>query len=333
MITSYNELDNFREALPYFEQLDCSINYKQQEIELEEHSARLVNLAAKYIAEQRIPLQAIELLFGGESQALYKQISGLAIGFGAVNPWLLTLQKNSEQITELTSNGLEQARLIEEFHSERQHMAEENTLLIQQFIEGNLQLERLNLELNAALIDFDDNDMECKFKEIVTYKLRPMTKDYLLHLAKEIKQKIDPNLDINTYTKLAENVSAIRQWPNDEGSRILWQKFEAVSALNEILVSKSKPSERVAQFYKKLIDSDKALSEHRDSAWKRYTANTLIVLSIIVTGIISGLIVLGVVALTGNSPKFWQPSGQTFFQRASKEIENNAPEGSVANPG
>ncbi|RUR10692.1 hypothetical protein [Legionella sp. km772] len=230
-------------------------------------------------------------------------------------------ESQEELIRELTTNKQEQAELIKELSHAKQKLTDENEALAQKVDKLTEELNRIKAQQNASTINVND-DLEFKFQVIVKNKLTPLTKDYLLHLAKEIKEKIDPNLDISTYSKLAANIAAITKWPENKEAQLLKQKFETVSQLNDILHAEIKPSAKVEQFYQRLNEADKVLSEHRDPAWKRYLTNTVVVLSIILTGVIPGLAVL----LSGSTPKFWQSSGQTFFQKANKEMENNNPE-------
>ena len=227
-------------------------------------------------------------------------------------------QKQAKLIEALTADTQKQAKLIEELSQAKQQTAEQISILSEQVTELAAELKKLKSQ-QAAATDFSD-EVEFEFQMIIRNKLNPMTKDYLIHLAKEIKQKIDPKLDLSNYSKLTENIRAIQQWPEDLNSQLLKQKVEAVCELKDILNSKNKPSNKVSQFYEKLNEADKMLADHRDPIWIRFTTNALIVLSIILTGILPGLAVLGAVALAGNSPKFWQSTGQTFFQRANKEI-------------
>ncbi|ETO93545.1 hypothetical protein [Legionella oakridgensis] len=361
VISSCNELDTFRKALPDFKALDPSLDYEQWESELEERRSRIIYLAAQYIVQYEIPLkEGIRPLFG-EHEALYKQIEGLAIGLGAVNPLTLTLEKQLELIGELTSTREEQVRLIQQLTAETKEQAElikqlasetekqtrlveelsstkqeqmesirelshakerivdENSALRQQVAMLGKQLENLAAQHRALSADFND-DIEFKFQGIIKNRLVPLTKNYLLHLAREIKKQIIPELDLNNFSNFVRHIQKIKEWPADQSSQCLKQKFEAVSRLYAILDSENKPSEKVQQFYQQLSESDQIIQAHRDPTWKRYTANALIVLGIILTAIIPGLVIL---AASNQSLKFWQSSGQTFFQHCAKEIEKH----------
>ena len=379
VVSSSNALEQFKKALPDFKALDSSLNYEQWESELEEYRARVIYLAAQYIHGHNIPLVNVQIIFGEENQDLYKQIAGLAIGMGVVNPLSLTIEEkehviqelgvtNSEQaqqirllstdrleqaeliksltsgkdeqaklivlltsekkeqeqlVKSLTSTKEEQEQLIAKLSTAQQQLEEDNTELREKVALLNEQLEKLNeRERKTATVD-DDN--EFNFQLIIKTKLTPLTKDYLIHLAKEVKKSVDPKVDISDFSNLVKNVKKIESWPKDESSQILKQKFDRVSELYDILEARDKPSVKLGQFYNKLNEADHVIQAHRDPAWKRYT---MVALTILATVILPGLAILAYSAITGNKPKIWQSSGQTFFQKtkAVEENKQDAPE-------
>jgi mannitol/fructose-specific phosphotransferase system IIA component len=233
---------------------------------------------------------------------------------------LLTSEKEEQiqLVKSLTATKKEQEELIKELSQAKTKLTTENTVLREQVKVLTEQLEKLKTDQSKTATVDDDN--EVNFQIIIKTKLFPLTKKYLMHLAQEIKKSVAPDLDVNDFSSLANKVNKIENWPEDQSSQILKQKFDGVSKLYDILKSKNKPSEKISQFYQKLNDVDQVIQAHRDPAWKRYT---YIALSILVTGIIPGLGILVYSALSGNTPSFWQSSGQTFFQSAKREIENN----------
>ncbi|ARB93982.1 hypothetical protein [Legionella longbeachae] len=236
---------------------------------------------------------------------------------------LLTDEKDKQMqfANALTSSNEEQQKLIVELSRANDLLEEENQNLRGNIAHLNQQLEILRAEQNTTATV--DDEYEFKLQIIIKRELTPLTKDYLIHLAKEIKNNVDPTLDVNDFPNLANNVRKIQSWPENKSTRILKQKFDKISELHDILEAKNKPSIKVGQFYNQLNEAERLIETHRDSEWKRYT---LIALSILVTGILPGFGVLAYSAITGNTPKFWQSSGQTFFQSA-KKLENN-----VSNP-
>lgn len=344
VINLANELEQYKGTIPNFKAFDSSYDYKALEKTLTQQLDQLINLTGKYIAEQEIPLDSIDNLFKDENNFnLYKRIKYNAIGRGAVDPLALALKKKlalaeKEQhllTAELTKGKEEQAKLISDFNSREEELkklnkelslAKEQTNnkvqnLTQQVADLNIKLTKLKSQQNAAT-DALDNNTEFEFEKIIISKLYPLTNNYLLSLAQEVKNKIDSNLDITDYSKLISNIRLIKTWPTDEGSQILNEKILVLCDLQDILTSKKPASERVKSFYAELNEANTTLANHRDPDWIRFTKNAAIVLSIILTGILPGLFVLGVITLTGSSPKFWQSSGQTFFQKASQQITN-----------
>ncbi|MGC1181780.1 hypothetical protein [Legionella sp.] len=281
VILSFNELSNFKKVLPNFIEFDNTFDCAQWENELEGNQAQIIHLTAQYIFNHKISLEIVKAAFGSEHVALYNQIEGLAIGMGMVNPLSLTIEK-------LTAEKNEQEQLIQELIS-------------------------TNQKQNATI-----NDKEVNF-QIIINKLTPLTKNYLIHLAQEIKRLVAPALDVSDFSNLDMNVNIIDKWSEDSSIQILKQKFNEVSELHNILNSRSNPSEKVSHFYKKLNDIEQIIQTHRNPAWMRYT---MLALSILVTGIVPGLIILAYSVLSDKTPKFCKSSGQVFFQSVKKEIEN-----------
>ncbi|WP_115702971.1 hypothetical protein [Legionella sainthelensi] len=237
---------------------------------------------------------------------------------------LLTDEKDNQMqlVNSLTSTNEEQRKLIVELDRVNTLLEDENQNLRSNIAHLNQQLNLLKAKQSATATVDDERELDLQI--IIKRELTPLTKDYLTHLAKEIKKYVDPSLDVNDFPNLVNNVRKIQSWPENEFTQILKQKFDKVSELYDILETKNKPSIKVGQFYNQLNEGERLIQAHRDPAWKRYT---MIALSILVTGILPGLGVLAYSAITGNTPKFWQSSGHTFFQRA-KKLENtvNSPD-------
>jgi hypothetical protein len=174
---------------------------------------------------------------------------------------------------------------------------------------------------------FDDLDTELRYQWLIRTKLTPITRNYLVHLAYEIKKTVAPDLVItnNTYTLIAE-INSISAWPHNEQSRKLSQKFDAVSTLYDILEDKNKRKsrEKIVNFYHKLDELNQSITMHRDIKWQRYTRNIAITLSIISTGILPGLVMLALFSAASNrSLKYWQSQGVTFFKTCEQKVENH----------
>ncbi|MDR3442440.1 MAG: hypothetical protein P4L65_05435 [Legionella sp.] len=215
---------------------------------------------------------------------------------------------------------------------ERIAVLEQNQLGLNQSNEErveNLQAEvdRLNQENNDQR-EILNNEAELQCQLLIKMKLIPLSANYLKYLITTIKKSNFPELVLSD--DILTMIAAVKQidnWPeNNTSSEQLKQKFEKVAGLYEELTTKNKfkPSENVTRFYELLNNADKEIGVHRDSKWKRYTANTVAVLGIILTGVLPGLAVLAIVsAVRGKSAKFWQSEGQGFFDKSKNEVEDN----------
>ena len=249
------------------------------------------------------------------------------------------LEKDKVVLIEATAQLKLQLELqISQLTEEKAKLVSDNGLLGEQIAEleldtdvrvRNLQdeVDRLKQENNAQS-DILNSEAELQCQLLVKMKLIPLTVNYLKYLAATIKKSSVPGLVISEdITALITAVKQINNWPeNNTSSEQLKQKFEKVAELYEGLTTKNnlKPSENVTKFYETLNKADKDIGIHRDSKWKRYTANTIAVLGIILTGVLPGLAVLAIVsAVRGKSAKFWQSEGQGFFDKSKNEVEDN----------
>ncbi|MCL9684748.1 hypothetical protein, partial [Legionella maioricensis] len=87
VIKAHQQLEKFRAALPDFKQLYSELPYDKWAFELKEKRDHMVHLAARYIVREGLDLgdSLMEELFF-DNAALYKEISGLAMGLGAKHP-------------------------------------------------------------------------------------------------------------------------------------------------------------------------------------------------------------------------------------------------------
>ncbi|MFJ1269199.1 hypothetical protein ACD661_11585 [Legionella lytica] len=350
VISTSNELDAFKKALPDFQNIDSTvINYEQHEALLAGRHKQVVDATAQFIAAHNIALETLKGYFDKENEALYKEISSAAICLGVDDPLVLANQEQCKQIQELDAKQEQQKNEIGTLTAEKETLTQEvrelTTIITQLNSEqsaykSTIEDEHHSLteqvtQLTDAIhrLQFEKNNfdikIECKFQTIVEDRLSPLTKDYLLHLAKKVKQHVNPHLDLNDVANLANNVAAINTWPEEQSVQGLKDKFAKVATLYTILESTEKPSEKVKQFYQELDEARDTLLTHRDAAGKRFAKNALIVLSIILTGVIPGLAVL----FTQSTPKFWQSTGQTFFQSTKGvdiNVANHEPESALA---
>ena len=129
---------------------------------------------------------------------------------------------------------------------------------------------------------------------LITDKLAPLTKKYLMHLN-------------NSYVNCSGRAKELA----DTKITIV---IKLLDNLREDTQQNLKPSERVKNFFKELDRAESKLQEHRDPAWKRYATNALICAGILISGILPGLVALAVYANTGEkegkSMSFWTSHGK-----------------------
>ncbi|WP_298622066.1 hypothetical protein [uncultured Legionella sp.] len=283
-----------------------------------------------------------------ENVRLGKKVSELNVAFSAI-----TLRKESQDklVTELREDSKHQEEVIadnkiklKEKEAEISQLTEQNKNLNEQVLTLESQLshaghqigdhvEQANvlqshdkkiLDENARLKALLDDDTELQCQILVKTKLVPLTQEYLIHLATEIKQTVEPELYVNkeNIPNIINAVNSITQWP----SQLLKEKFEKISELYKHLNDKNieKPSEKVTSFYTKLNDANELFKQHKDPKWQRYVANTVAVIGIVLTGVLPGLIALAIISsATGRSPKFWQTRGEGYADKSRSEIEEH----------
>ncbi len=102
-----------------------------------------------------------------------------------------------------------------------------------------------------------------------------------------------------------------------------------IKLINELLhcltntENKLEASTRVRDFYVKLDHHDSLiLKDHRNSAWRRYVTNVLIVAGVLLSGILPGLLALAAYNTTGNtagkSYRFWRTAGTNVTENLKK---------------
>ncbi|MCL9685535.1 hypothetical protein LOX96_15635, partial [Legionella sp. HCPI-6] len=308
--------------------------YKEQLKQEAEKAAQLLKETTERLTREKEELnQQLNEKWRSAEQAHVKDQEKFITDISELRRQLQELDTQSrEEIRLLREDAQLKAReydhAVRDLKQEKESVADESAKLIQENIFLQDDNEQLRQQ-NTTLQDILNSDIELQCHSIVRDKLTPLTKNYLVHLAREIQKSVAPSLDIkvNDVSGLITQVNKIIIWPDDKALQ-LKQKFDAVSDLYATLQDKTviRPSEKVTKFYEQLNDADQVIKTHRDPTWKRYTANAAAILGIILTGIFPGLIVLGIMALRGSSPKFWESAGQTFFASSSGEIVKNVPD-------
>jgi Lpg0393 VPS9-like domain len=132
-------------------------------------------------------------------------------------------------------------------------------------------------------------------------KLNSLTKEYKKHLEDCAKNL---NIPLNEVHNTKQNKQL--------HAKKLKQKYDAIVELETLLNNAEQypsPDERLFQFHRVLSEKNKLISQHRDSKWLRFAITS----SIIITGILPGIVFLGIYGVaTKKSPLFWQSKGQQF---------------------
>ena len=226
------------------------------------------------------------------------------------------------RIQELEGQHVALQQAFQRLEADNAHALEDNAVLRTEVDQKNEQLRLLNQDIDHNKQDAleDNQDKEAICFDIIEKKLLPMTQKYLQHL-NEAYDSIsgDPNSD-EVKARRAPISSKLREVLNLE--RIL-----SGASIAPDIDQPRKNQTAILGFYKCLEAADKNLKRHRDKSWQRYVANVAKVASIVLTGIIPGLIAFGIISAVGQSPKFWQSHGQRFFAQAEKDkpkdIKNN----------
>lgn len=178
-----------------------------------------------------------------------------------------------------------------------------------QLSDEKAQLVVTQAELTDEKADLEQRyqaDMRDEFERdnliLINKRLRPLTKNYLKHL-KDEEAKIKTQL-----VKSPANGDYLIALDKVE------KKIGYVETLLEHLSKKPanvliKPSEQVKNFFELLNTAEEELKLHRDPAWRRYVITTVTVASILITGILPGLIALAIYASVGGpgrSSMFWR---------------------------
>lgn len=228
------------------------------------------------------------------------------------------------QLTDQNKELNEKARSLESKLSQAGHkiveQVDHTTVLKSHDKKSTEENERLKALLNS------ETELQCQL--LIKTKLLPLTQEYLIHLAKEIERIVDIDVGINkeNIPGIINEVNTVKQWPQDESTKLLKNKFDKVAELYNHLQDQSieKPSDKITGYYTKLNDANEVFKQHKDPKWQRYITNTVAVIGIILTGVLPGLIALAVISsATGRSPKFWQSRGEDFADKSRSEIEDH----------
>lgn len=168
-----------------------------------------------------------------------------------------------------------------------------------------------------------NSKLEAGCQHIIAEKLIPLTEHYLRYLIAKISDSLKIELHCSSMT-LLEQINAIKSYPRNN-TDLLFEKFDRTDKLYAVLCDEQMiASSRLNQFSNELESAQSLIQQHRDPVLMRYMLNTAIVLAILVTGIVPGLCVLGLLALHDKPVRFWQASGHTFFNAACMHTQSIA---------
>ncbi|MFA6301982.1 MAG: hypothetical protein WC627_02475 [Legionella sp.] len=160
---------------------------------------------------------------------------------------------------------------------------------------------------------------EQKSNILIQEQLIPLTKNYLKHLYLEAKNTLKKSgvaLNTNQQARLPTFKNKLKN--PTEYNKIL-NKHRIVFNLLQNLTDSTKvplPSARINLFAQalELNDAKSKINKHRDADWVRYSKNCFVVLSLLITGLVPGLIALGAYSIyTNKSPLlFFQSQGGQY---------------------
>ena len=164
-------------------------------------------------------------------------------------------------------------------------------------------------------VDEAQEAVEAKLAIIVVNKLKPLTKQYLLHLFQEAR-KYAPTVSNNLDQTLPSEREINDPLKNAAYSKIKL-KIEKVQGLYQHLIDNTSFSDRVSHFQGALIACQNDLQEQRDPSWKRYFRACVTTLLILITGVVPGILGLAVYSSATKRSSFFQSCGADFANDAS----------------
>lgn len=213
---------------------------------------------------------------------------------------------------------LQDERSIREWHPE---IVSESEQLEQATIQADA--DALVTEQEKQIQDILNSELELRCQQLITKKLMPLTENYLRYLVAKRPDLLKSEVNFSSMT-LLEQVNAINSFPRNNAD-LLFDKLDRAGKLYTVLCDKTMmPSARLNLFSSELGSAQALIQKHRDPVLMRYMLNAAIVLAILVTGIIPGLCVLGLLALHDKPVRFWQASGHTFFNAAAAHTQSSA---------
>ncbi|WP_131793033.1 hypothetical protein [Legionella birminghamensis] len=243
------------------------------------------------------------------------------------------LSKENE-ILKSENSGLKQesAELVQK----NEVLKQEKLLLAAEVVKLDAELEQSNRngqaqEREISGLKQDKERLERELRELRDRK-RTQSEEERIRLIKDLNSETQRKC-LNAITdEILPSIDNYIKHLEKQTDAVAHQKLEIVTRLKATLTDEEKHPlafDRIQEFKKELTEADKKIiGSHRDSAWKRFTLNTLAIISICLTGVIPGMAILGAYSYaSGRSPMFWRSRGVDTI----KEVENSL--GKIETPG
>lgn len=177
----------------------------------------------------------------------------------------------------------------------------------------------------AVEISPSDKVMNTYFNEVIKTNIRPATEKYITHLLKELRGYTgNKEIDVRKYD--AEQV--LNDTIDKPKYKELVDKYKHALTLHANLTNETKdPVNNLADFYANLDkkineENDKTLSSHRSSGAQRFFAFAGAALSVLVTGLLPGIIAMMILPAIPNAKNAFaiNSKGASFVKEAKSSI-------------
>ncbi|WP_058528424.1 hypothetical protein, partial [Legionella londiniensis] len=274
---------------------------------LRKNGAYLLQLAGKILKEKQFDLK---IRPENISESFFEKARKQAIAQGAEDPEKkeLLAEKNDLQ------SKLEEEKILTE---QQKKEIEEKKQAVQSLTQEKQSLEDANQKLKKQAAD----PRESKANLVIQEKLIPATLQYLQHLWEKAK-KYNPGINTTSLEVLPDAQGLSED--NTRAYKLVKQKHDLVLGMyNELQNQDKSPLEKITQFKTSLNQANAALKQHRDSAWITFSKTCLAAIAIIITGIVPGLVALGIYSMkTGQSPLlFSQSKGHHYINECLHDLK------------
>lgn len=275
--------------------------------ELCQHSDTLVKASARLLLEKQHDLQLQPELI---SHAFFETVKKRAISLGAIDPEKRSLQENLVQKEQALQKMVEEAKQqeekltakTEEIEKQQQTLNEKDKTISQH--ETSIKKHQEEFKIKQEFIETLASKKEVECAHIIQTKLLVYTEQHLQHLFQEAQKYKDiqgSHLDsLNGFLDMGNPKSTANYKQIQDTHQGVRQLYEELSNPNVL------PSEKIKAFHASLMEMEKNLNLTDNVDWSRFRNRCLLAIAIIFTGIIPGLIVMGIyAAATSHSMSFF----------------------------